>query len=49
MTTQGNFGRELGNRDLPGRFLKGLNFELSREIMFGFDKLQPTDKIGPFG
>ena len=30
MATQGNIGRERGNKDLPGRFFQGFNIELSR-------------------
>lgn len=59
MATHGNFERERGNKDLPGRFFQGFDIELSHEIMFGFVneidtsrknlKIQPTEKIGPFG
>ena len=59
MATQGNFGREPGNKDLPVRFFQGFGIELSHEIMFGFVneidtarknlKIQQIEKIGSFG
>ena len=53
----GQFERERGNKDLPGRFFQGFDIELSHEIMFGFvneidtarKNLKIQEKIGPFG
>ena len=48
-----------GTRTSLGDFFQGFDIELSHEIMFGFVneidtarknlKIQPTEKIGPFG